>query len=76
MAAERIDPSEQTREADLVVPHAPLNTPLTHDEHGSIDRVDGAVAAEPVEQADRWKRQLLPQLTTTSRTTGPRSADR
>ena len=27
------------------------------DEHGSVDRVDGATSAEPVDEADRWEQQ-------------------
>jgi hypothetical protein len=31
---------------------------LTDDEHDSVDRIDGAASAEPVDEADRWEQQL------------------
>ena len=59
MAEDRIDPSEQIPEADLLEQQVPLDPPpLTDDEHDSVDRVDGAATAEPVDEADLWEQQL------------------
>jgi hypothetical protein len=55
MAFDRIDPSDQIPEADLLEQQAPLDPPLTDDEPGSVDR---AASVEPVDEADRWEQQL------------------
>jgi hypothetical protein len=55
---DRIDPIEQIPEADLLEQQAPLDPTLIDDDHGSVDRVAAAAYAEPVDEADRWERQL------------------
>lgn len=55
---DRIDPSEQIPEADLLEQQAPLDPTLIDDDHGSVDRVGAAASAEPVDEADRWEQQL------------------
>jgi len=55
MALDRIDPSEQIPEADLLEQQVPLDPPLTNDEQDSVDR---AAPVEPVDEADRWEQQL------------------
>jgi hypothetical protein len=57
VASERIDPTEQIPEADLLEQQVRLDPQLSDDEYGSVDRVDGAASAEPVDQADRWEQQ-------------------
>ena len=58
MASDRIDPSEQIPEADLLDQQAPVDPPLTDDENGSVDRVDRLTPAEPVDEADRLEQRL------------------
>jgi hypothetical protein len=55
VAFERIDPSEQIPEADLLEQQVPLDPPLTEEEQDSVDRV---AAVEPVDEADRWEQHL------------------
>ena len=55
---DRIDPSEQIPEADLLEQQTPLDPSLTDDDHGLIDRADSAAAAVFVDDADRWEQQL------------------
>jgi hypothetical protein len=58
VAQDRIDPSEQIPEADLLEQQAPLDLTLIDDDHGLLDRVDGAASVEPVDEADHWGQQL------------------
>ena len=55
MAADRIDPSEQTPEADLLEQQAPLDPPLTDDERDWDGR---ETVVEPVDEADRLEQQV------------------
>jgi hypothetical protein len=55
VAQDRIDPSDQIPEADLLEQQTPLDPPPTEDEQGSVDRTEHV---EPVDEADRWEQQL------------------
>jgi hypothetical protein len=55
VAQDRIDPSDQIPEADLLEQQTPLDPPLIEDEQGSVDRTEHV---EPVDEADRWEQQL------------------
>ena len=55
MAQDRIDPSEQIPEADLLEQQAPLDPALKDDEPGLLDRT---ASVEPADEADRWEQQL------------------
>ena len=55
MASDRIDPSEQIPEADLLEQQVPLDPSLTDDNHDSVDRM---TPVEHVDEADRWEQQL------------------
>ena len=57
MASQRIDPSEQIPEADLLEQQIPLTSPLIDDD-GSVEGHDAAASAEPVDDADRWEQYL------------------
>jgi hypothetical protein len=54
----RIDPSEQIPEADLLEQQAPLDPTLIDDDHGWVDWADRAAAAVSCDEADRWEQRL------------------
>ena len=55
MAEDRIDPSEQIPEADLLEQQVPLDPPLTDDEQVWVP---GDTPVEPVDEADRWEQHM------------------
>ncbi len=58
---ERVDPSEQIPEADLLEQQAPLDPTLTHNHDGNdgrAERGEDTAAAWFVDEADRWEQQL------------------
>lgn len=55
MAAERIDPSEQIPEADLLEQQTPIDPPLTDDEQVVVP---GETPVEPVDEADRLEQHM------------------
>jgi hypothetical protein len=55
VAQDRIDPSRQIPEADLLDQQAPFDPRLTEDEPIRADR---ETAVEPVDQADRWEQHI------------------
>ena len=54
MADDRLDPSDQIPEADLLEQQAPLDPPLTDAEHIWVGQ---EAPLEPVDEADRWEQQ-------------------
>jgi hypothetical protein len=55
VAEDRIDPSDQIPEADLLEQQAALDPPLTDAEHMQV--VVPEAPTEPVNEADRWEQQ-------------------
>jgi hypothetical protein len=75
VAEDRIDPSDQIPEADLLEQQAALDPPLTDAEHMQV--VVPEAPTEPVNEADRWEQQrpCLRRMTTI-RTTSSKQGGR